>query len=248
MRYYIDPDQWSADEMILAGEEAHHLLHVLRGEPDDQIHLMDGEGREALARVVEVTRKSARVAVIQQTTLPPPPVEITLIQAVPREQKMDMIIQKATELGVRHIVPVISDQGVVRVKPGEDAAKIGRWQKIALSAMKQSGCARLPVVHPVCPLLDYIAAMPRFDLWMTCSLEADALPLREVLAIARQTGPRTIAFLVGPEGDLSARERAATRNAGARRVSLGPRVLRSETAALYVTSILAYEFGERTAS
>jgi len=241
MRYYIEPSRWSSEYMILTDEEAHHLLHVLRGEVGEEVMVMDGAGRQAVVRIAEVSRKEARVEVLRQVHRPPPVVAVTLIQALPREQKMDLIVQKATELGVRHIVPVVSDQGVVRVKAGEDAAKRERWKKIALSAAKQSGCAWLPEIHPVTPLLDYLAAMPRFDLWMTCSLEPDSAPLRQVLEAARPHRPRSLAFLVGPEGDLTARERAAARNGGARMVSLGDLVLRSETAAMYVLSILHYE-------
>jgi len=242
MRYYIEPSRWSPEEMILTDEEAHHLIHVLRGKVDEQIAVMDGRGRQAVVQIAEVSRKEARLTVLRQMSKPPPLVEITLIQALPREQKMDMVIQKATELGARHIVPVVSDQAVVRLKPGEDAGKLERWKKIALSAAKQSGGWWLPEIHPVCPLLDYLAAMPRFDLWMTCSLEPDTISLREVLESSRVNHPKSIGFLVGPEGDLTARERAAARNAGARMVSLGSQILRSETAALYVMSILQYEF------
>ncbi len=242
MRYFVEPSRWSPEEMILTGEEAHHLLHVLRGEVGEQVTLMDGQGREAVAKVVEASRREARLQVLQQTSRPEPSVEITLIQALPREQKMDMIIQKATELGVRHIVPVVSDQGVVRLKPGEDAGKLERWNKIVLSAAKQSGCLWMPRIHPVAPLLDFLSRMSRYDLLMTCSLDPDSLPLRQVIESARINRPRRIAFLVGPEGDLTARERAATRNAGARMVTLGNQVLRSETAALFVISILHYEF------
>lgn len=242
MRYYMDAAKWSPEEMILAGEEAHHLLHVIRGKVDETIIVMDGQGRQAVVRIAEASRKEARLVVLRQITKPAPSVEITLIQAVPREQKMDMIVQKATELGVRHIVPVITDQGVVRLKPGEDAGKLERWNKIALSAAKQSGCMWLPVIHPVQPVMEYFANKPRFDLWMTCSLEPDTLPLREVIESAKAQNPKSIAFLVGPEGDFTARERAAARNAGTRMVSLGNQVLRSETAALYVVSVLQYEF------
>lgn len=243
MRYYIAPDRWSAGEMLLEGEEAHHLLHVLRGKVGDQVTVIDGAGREAFTEVVEASRKEARIKVIQQTQSPPPAVEITLIQALPREQRMDLILQKATEFGIRHIVPVVSDNAVVRIQPGKDGGKLERWNKIALSAAKQSGSLWLPEIHPVAGLLDYFTAMPRYDVWLTCSLEADTLPLKQVIETARANQPKSIAFLIGPEGDLSSREYAAARNAGARMVSLGPRVLRSETAALYVLGVLHYEFG-----
>lgn len=243
MRYYIDPGQWSADEMTLAGEEAHHLLHVLRGEEEEELLLIDGHGREAVARIISTGRKEARLKVIQQRTYPPPALDLTLIQALPREQKMDVIIQKATELGVRHIAPVTSDNSVVRIKRGEDQNKIERWNKIALSAAKQSGCHWLPDIQPVMPLLDYLVAMPRFGAVITGSLEPDSRPIRDVIQAMKSNPPASIGVLIGPEGDLSSRELAAARNAGARMVSLGAQVLRSETAALYVMSILRYEFG-----
>lgn len=243
MRYYITPGDWSPDEMVLAGEEAHHLLHVLRGKTSEHIVLMDGQGREAHTEIIEASRKEARVRVLQQRTVTPPAIELTLIQALPREQKMDLIIQKATELGVRRIVPVLSDHSLVRLKSGEDQSKRERWRKIALSAAKQSGALWLPEIEPVQSLLEYIPRMPRYDLWMTCSLEPDALPLRDVMRGAQSLRPKSIGFLVGPEGDLTTRELAAARNGGARMVTLGSQVLRSETAALYVMSILQYEFG-----
>lgn len=242
MRYYIAPAAWSPDEMLLSGEEAHHLLHVLRSKEQEQVILIDGCGREAVAEIIETSRKEARLKVIQQRMAPPPAVALTLIQALPREQKMDFIIQKATELGARRIVPVLSDNSVVRLKTGEDHGKIDRWRKIALSAAKQSGGLWIPEMEPVQSLIDYIPAMPHFDVWMTCSLEPDAQPLREVLHAVRAHRPKSIGFLVGPEGDLSARELAAARNGGARMVNLGTHTLRSETAALYVMSILQYEF------
>jgi 16S rRNA (uracil1498-N3)-methyltransferase len=243
MRYYIAPSAWSPDEMTLTGEEAHHLLHVLRGKEQEQVLLVDGQGREALTEIITATRKEARLKVVQQRSAPKPAIELTLIQALPREQKMDLIIQKATELGVQHIVPVISDHSVVRLNAGQAEGKIDRWNKIALSAVKQSGCLWTPVIHPVLPLLDYIGNMPRFDCLMTCSLEPDTLPLRDIIQTAKANRAKSVAFLVGPEGDLTVRELAAARNAGARMVSLGPQVLRSETAALYVMSVLQYEFG-----
>ncbi len=242
MRYYIAPEAWSADEMIVSGEEAHHLLHVLRGKAGDQVLLMDGQGREATTEILESSRKEARLRVIQQRATPPPAIELTLIQSIPREQKMDFIVQKSTELGIRHIYPVVSEHGVVRLKPGEDAGKRDRWRKIALSAAKQSGGLWIPEIHPVQTLIEGLGALPRFDVWMTCSLEPDALPLRDVIRSAQANRPRSIGFLVGPEGDLTVRERAAARNGGARMVSLGSHVLRSETAALYVLSVLQYEF------
>lgn len=242
MRCYVEPAAWRADEMVLAEDEAHHLRTVLRGRIGAHLTLFDGRGRSAEVELVAVDRHGARLRVLQQHTRPPPAVELVVLQGLPREQKMDLIVQKATELGASRILPVATDHAVVRLREDNEAAKRGRWQKIALNAAKQCGSDWIPEVAPVQDLLACLGAMPRPDLFLLCSLDPDAVPLREALAAARGAAPRTIAVLVGPEGDFSARERAAARNAGARPVSLGLSILRSETAALYVLSILNYEF------
>lgn len=242
MRCYVEPAAWRADEMVLGQEETHHLHTVLRAKRQSRVTLFDGQGRSAEAEIVSLDRREARLRVLQQFVHPRPPVDLLLVQGIPREQKMDLVIQKATELGVSRILPVQTDHAVVRVREDNEASKLDRWQKIALNAAKQCGAEWLPGVAPVQGLEACLAALPHVDLFLHASLDPDARPLREVLQQARATAPRVIAALVGPEGDLSARERALARNAGARAVSLGSSVLRSETAALFVLSVLVYEF------
>lgn len=242
MRCYVDPASWRADEMDLAETEVHHLHTVLRARVGSRIALFDGRGRSAEAEILQIDRHAARLRVLQQQVQPPPAVEIALIQGVPREQKMDLVIQKATELGITRILPVQTDYAVMRVRSDNEVSKRERWQKIALNAAKQCGGAWLPEIAPVQGLADCLSTMPAVDLLVVCSLEPDARPLRDIVAQAKPTQPRSLAVIVGPEGDLSADERAAARNAGARSASLGSSVLRSETAALYVLSVLTYEF------
>ena len=245
MRCYVEPEQWSSDRISLSDEESHHAAHVLRGEVGQPITVFDGRGREATATIDEVVRGRVTVRVLQQTTKARPPVAITLIQAVPREQKMDFVLQKATELGVATIFPVVTDHAVVRLKHGEDEGKIHRWEKIILNAAKQCGAAWLPEVKPVESLVDLLPRLPKQDVIITCSLEPDALPLREVIETCRPARPLSIACLIGPEGDFSMRELTAARKAGGRPASLGDAVLRVETASIYVLSVLRYEFLDR---
>jgi len=242
MRCYVEPAAWRADQMELADEEVHHLHTVMRARVGFRVTLFDGRGRSAEAEILQIERHHARLRVLQQHDQPVPAVELVLIQGIPREQKMDLVVQKATELGVTRILPVQTDHAVMRLRADNEAAKRERWQKIALNAAKQCGSDWLPDVAPVQDLAACLSTMPRVDLFLVCSLEADARPLREIIEQARGAQPRSLAVLVGPEGDLSARERAAARNAGARSASLGSSVLRSETAALYVLSVLTYEF------
>lgn len=238
-RVYVAPDRWDNEILTLDPEETHHLKDVLRVETGREVLAVDGRGRAATATIEEIGRHHVRLAVQQQQILPPDPVELTLIQALPREQRMDLVVQKATELGAHALIPLVADHSIARPHERDLARKRERWEKIALNALKQSGVRRLPVITEPGPAIDWLQSKPRFDLFLVCSLEPDALPLKEVL---RQAGrPATVAALVGPEGDWSGRELAAARMAGARPVSFGASVLRSETAALYILSILRYE-------
>lgn len=241
MRCFIPPAAWSTGTMALESAERHHLVDVLRAGPGTEITVFDGAGREAVARVDAIGRHDVRLTMIQQQQHAPPAVAVTLVQAVPREQRMDMILQKATELGAAAILPVITERSVVRLREA-DEGKHDRWQKIILNAAKQCGTAWLPQLAPVQPALEALGHLPPADLRLVCSLEPDARPLREVVQEARARGPARVTCLIGPEGDFSAREYAAARQAGARPVSFGPLVLRVETAALYVLSVLRYEF------
>lgn len=243
MRCYVPPENWRSDELFLPLDEVHHLHTVLRARPGQEVTAFDGAGRSALCRIADLDRRRARLEVLQQYQHPRPVPELILMQGMPREQKMDFLIQKATELGAFRIQPVQTDHGVVRLREDNEEAKRARWQRIALNAAKQCGAAWVPAVEPVCPLPVCLSQMAKVDLLLLGSLEPDARPLREVLQAARQNVPARIAVLIGPEGDFSARERAAARNAGARAVRFSDLVLRSETAALFVLSVLRYEFG-----
>ena len=243
MRCYVEPARWSSGEIDLAGEEAHHLRTVLRGKVGQVVGLFDGCGHTAEAEVVALDRHTARVRVVQAAEEARSGLELVLLQGVPREQKMDLVVQKATELGVSRILPVRADHAVMQVRDDNGESKRERWQRIALNAAKQCGAAWLPEIGPARALEDWLAHLGGAVTLLHCSLEADASPLRETLHGLRASPPRALGVLVGPEGDFSARERALARNAGARPVSFGTRVLRSETAALFALSVLVYEFG-----
>ena len=243
MRCFVEPEQWTPGELELVGEEAHHLRTVLRGKIGQNIEVFDGRGRAASAEIVSLERHAARVRILQQTHEPRPALALVLVLGMPREQKLDLVVQKATELGVARILPVQADHAVMQVRRDNEESKRERWQRIALNAAKQCGAAWLPEIGPARELEECLTTLPGPTALILCSLESDARPFRETLNTLRATSPRSIAVLVGPEGDFSARERAAARNAGARPVSFGTRVLRTETAAIFALSVLVYEFG-----
>ena len=242
MRCFIPPEQWNAVRLVAHDDEAHHLIHVLRVKPGQPVEAFDGRGRVADAEVDLIQKHRVEMRVVQQREVPRPPVSLTLVQAMPREQKMDLVIQKSVELGVGAIVPVLTRHSLIRLGKDAGEAKHERWDRIAINAAKQCGTAWLPDIGSIQSLEAWLAAMPRYDLLLSCSLEADARPFRDLLQAAKPNGPKSIAFLIGPEGDFSREEHAAIRHAGARPVSFGGLVLRTETAALYALSALKYEF------
>ncbi len=229
--------------MRLSAEEEHHLLHVLRAHAGEEVTVFDGQGREAAARLESehpVVLKVINVAVpARQRTI-----SLTLIQAIPKGNRMDWIIEKATELGVVSIWPVKTARVVPCPDERRSEKRVERWRKIALNAAKQCGTNWLPEIRSIEDYGKTLNNAAGFDLFVVGSLAKDARLFRLVLddARGRKPQPRKIALLVGPEGDLTAEELKLAGDAGAVPVTFGPLVLRVDTAALYGISILMNEF------
>ena len=225
----------------LSAEEAHHAAHVLRLKPGDTINVFDGRGHEAQARIEEIATDAVRLAILQRSRTAPLRCRITLAQAVPKKS-MDLIVQKATELGVAAIVPLISERTVVQLD--EDAKKIDRWRAIALDACKQCNNNWLPEISPPQKARDFLGAPGKFDLKLIGSLQPDAQPLKTILSntpALQHSNPPSVLVVIGPEGDFTPAELNLAKSAGCLPLSLGPLVLRAETAALYTLSILHHE-------
>ncbi len=244
MRCLIDASQWAADDIELAPDESHHLVQVLRARAGEQVGLFTGQGRTAEATFIAVRQKRALVRVLPATrrTTPPPAVAVTLIQAIPKHALMDGIIQKAVELGAHAIQPLVTERVIVQLSSRAAEQRRGRWQKIALEATRQCGVVWMPSVRPIRSLPEITADLACFDLCLVGSLCADARAFRETVTKARVHSLRSIALIIGPEGDLTETETTTLRDAGAHLVRFGNTVLRVETAALYGLSLLHYEF------
>lgn len=234
--------------LFLTGREAHHALHVLRLRRADRVSVLDGQGLESLCEVRQYDRDKVSLAVVEKNLQPPPLARITLLQAVPKGKIIESIIQKATELGVSRIVPLISER-VVPEFGGKDAArKAAKWQTVAIEAIKQCGSAWLPQVEPPLTPEQFLARGEKFELPLVASLQSDSQHARgyfRAFHAERGRAPDTIAIWVGPEGDFTPAEIAAMKSAGAMPITLGPLVLRSETAAVYCLSVLNYELQAR---
>jgi len=243
-RFYIAPEQWNADAPLLTGAEAHHCRNVLRLEAGDKVVLFDGRGHELTAEITSSDAAQIALRKLHEARTPPLRCRITLGQAIPKGKNMDLIVQKAVEIGAAEIAPIISDRTVVRLDEESAASKQLKWQTVAVEAAKQCGQNWLPQVQTPQSLAQFFQHPRRFDLQLIGSLQSDAIHLKKILAdYSAEHGdrPASVLMLVGPEGDFTPAELSLARSHGCRPITLGPIVLRVETASIYCLSVLSYE-------
>jgi len=219
--------------VTLPPEESHHLARVLRVQPGQEIMLFDGQGGVAEAIIESISKSAVETRISKRWKVPPPAVQIDLIQAVPKPDRWELVLQKAVELGATNIQPVLTRH--TEFKP--NTKKQERWEKIVLNAAQQCEVRWLPKLQPLKRIDDVIPAFSGYDLVLVGSLYEGTRPFREVSV----EGKKKIALLIGPEGDFSKEEVDAAIQAGAMPVSFGDRILRTETAAIFGLSVLAYE-------
>jgi len=257
-RFYIPPDAWNPDALVLHSGEAHHARDVLRMKSGARLVVFNGRGREVTAEIADFARNEVRLRKLQENETPPLRCRITLGQAIPKGKNMDLIVQKAVEIGAAEIAPLISERTIVDLDAKEAEQKREKWQQIAIEAAKQCGQNWLPAVQPPRKLKEFfgVAAGPRpvsapqsdvaatFDLSLIGSLQPDALHLKHILAEYREGHgdlPQRVLMMVGPEGDFTPAELALAKTQGCQPITLGPIILRVETAAIYCLSVLSYE-------
>jgi 16S rRNA (uracil1498-N3)-methyltransferase len=238
-RFLLPPANWHTP--ALTGDEARHLSQVLRIKPGETITVFDGCGRRADAVVLTVTRDHVALRLGAARSSPAPLPAITLAQAIPKGKNMDLIVQKAVELGIASIQPLVTRHTIVH--PGD--GKSDKWRRTALEACKQCGQDTLPTIADPLPFDDWAGSLTNLtDLRLIASLAPGARPLRDVLHT--HPDPTAITLLVGPEGDFSAAETERALAVGFLPVSLGSIILRVETATLFCLSALRYEFSRCT--
>ena len=235
-RLFVPPERLGGGRVTISGDEHRHLARVLRARPGSTVTLFDGAGGEVEAQVLRVSRDETELALGPRRPAAPAPVApLTLVVAVPRGPRMDLLVEKTCELGVARIVPVTTERSVVRPEPGRSA----RWEKIAREAARQCGRADVPTVEAPVALAAALAAptLPaqRLVLWE----QERSRPLRAALG-----APAPTALLVGPEGGFTSPEIAAAEAAGFVPVALGPRILRVETAAIVAVALVAEAHGD----
>ena len=236
-RIYVEADLRRGSEAVLGEDAAAHLARVLRLRAGDPVTLFNGDGRDCAGRLVGLTKRDARVAIeAASDTEPEPPLAIQLAVGVSRGERMDHVIQKAVELGVSAILPLVTERSVVRLDDERTDRRHAHWRGVLVAACEQSGRRRLPALHPAVAWRSWTlpAEGTRLLLDPGAALTLPMLP--------RPEAPATL--LVGPEGGLAEAERARAARAGFTPVRLGPRILRTETAPLAALAALQVLWGD----
>lgn len=235
------------EELVITGGDAHHLGRVMRAKAGDRILVADDEGKVGEYELTGFTESSVSMRLVQQVEeRTESPVEIVLAQCLPKGDKLDLIVQKATELGVNVIVPLTSDNCVVRYDGRKAKAKQEKWQKIADEAGKQCGRSRLPVVMPVQTFKAWLreAAAEQGDTTAVCMCYENELQQGMKDFLQGQKAAKRFVAIIGPEGGFSLAEAALAKELGIASVSLGTRILRAETAAISAAAVIQYENGD----
>ncbi|ADH85227.1 16S rRNA (uracil(1498)-N(3))-methyltransferase [Desulfurivibrio alkaliphilus] len=238
-RFFIDPEAIQGREASLTGSDAHHLQHVLRLTPGERVELFDGRGTVYQAAIDHIEPGLTRLTLLSSSDTPPDRLAIHLGQAMLKGKKMDLVVQKCTELGVRSLRPYTS-QHTTTPPPG--AEKLARWQRIIHESCKQCNQPWPPSCHPPQTFAELLADAADFDLRLICWEEPEAPPLSN---IAEQLGaPASVLVLIGPEGGFSREEIDLARQAGFIVIGLGRRILRAETASIVIIALLQYIFND----
>jgi 16S rRNA (uracil1498-N3)-methyltransferase len=240
MKRYYAP---ALDRGVLDAEQAHHCSDVMRQKVGDLFSVFNGEGVEAKARITAISRDEVKFETLARAVAVRPAHPVWLAQALTKKNAMELILQKATELGVAEIVPLQSDHSVAQVDDEKSDAKLEKWRKLTIEAAKQCGQNWLPRVHAPLTPREFMPGLPKNALKLIASLQAEAKPLKSVLR--EQLGalkPGTpIVVMIGPEGDFTPAEIGTARAAGFAPVSLGKIILRAETAAVFTLGAISYE-------
>ena len=241
-RFYITPEQYNGDEIRIIGEDVNHMKNVLRMKEGEELICCDGNGKEYICQVAELNREYVLVKVVsEQASANELSVRAVLFQGLPKKDKMELIIQKAVELGVAEIVPVMTKRTIVKLEDKKkEEKKLERWQSIALSAAKQSGRGIIPVIKPVMnwkEMLDYMG-----ELDYNIILYENAFGMKGTKECIKTAVKKScVGILVGPEGGFEETEVTQAMEHGAQCVSLGHRILRTETAGFTMLAALMLE-------
>ncbi|MGP4042395.1 16S rRNA (uracil(1498)-N(3))-methyltransferase [Gracilibacillus sp. D59] len=246
-RYFIEQDNWHDDKIKIVADDYHHIVHVMRMEVGDTFIANRHDGQSAICRV-NIIQDTVVEAVVEEWLQEKveSPIDITIVQGLPKGDKWELILQKGTELGASHFIPFQADRSVVKWDHKKLKKKLPRWQKIVKEASEQSHRTKIPTVDSVLTTDELINNSAtynwKFFAYEEATREHQSLKLHNYFSQIKVA--QSVMVCIGPEGGFSEKEATDLKNAGFQAIRLGPRILRTETASLYVLANLSYYFEE----
>jgi 16S rRNA (uracil1498-N3)-methyltransferase len=246
-RFYVPPEYIDRTKIHVKGQEAHHIIDVMRMVPGDEVVIFDGKDKEYKGVIEQGARREVLIRIkdikhlITEVRL-----ELTLAQAIPRKGKMDYLVQKCTELGVKRIIPLATVRTVIKLNKAHEDFRRQRWQRIATQASKQSGRIKIAEVAEISSLARVSSTISSYNLALIACLDRQSKDLNKVLKDYKERSHKKSAkviVFIGPEGDFTPLEINMAKKKGAIPVSLGNNILKSDTAAIASIAIVNYELG-----
>lgn len=245
-KFFVNEENIKNEKIEIIGEDVNHIKNVLRKNIKDKIEICDvGSGRNYLCEIQEIEKEKIFCNILEKIEgIAEPCTYVHIYQGLPKSDKMELIIQKSVELGVSEITPVNMSRCIVKLDGKEQKKKIERWQKISEVAAKQSGRDIIPVINNICNVSEIAKQCKDYDLILLAYENEKENKLKTEIQLLKQLQTKNlkIAVIIGPEGGIAPEELEKIQKEGAKVITLGERILRTETVALNVLSIIMYEF------
>lgn len=239
--FYVKGEQIHGENATIIGEDVKHIRDVLRYKIDDELYICDDNGIKYVTQIKKFLKDKIELHIVSiKTGTSEPNVKVTLFQGMPKADKLEWIIQKCTEIGIDEIVPVITDRVIVKLDEKNVSKKLERWNKIALEASKQSGRQKVPEVKKPINIKKFIENISKYDILL---LPYECEKEQTLKSVLRNLDKKceNIAIFIGPEGGFTEEEIKLLDNENAKIVTLGPRILRTETAGMATLAMTLYE-------
>lgn len=243
-KFFVEKNNITGDRAYIEGDDVKHIYKVLRLQEGEKVSINNCEGEEFLGVIEKIDKKEVIVSLTMKLDLNnESPVEVYLFQGLPKSSKMDLIVQKATELGVREITPIITRRVVVKNEIGE-FRKLDRWVRIALEACKQSKRSIIPKINGPLEFQQLLTKLKEVDLILVPYENEEGHGIKKVVRDIDKDEIRKVGIIIGPEGGFEEEEISVLKELGGHIITLGPRILRTETAGFVCTSLIMYELGD----
>ncbi|HJJ05957.1 MAG TPA: 16S rRNA (uracil(1498)-N(3))-methyltransferase [Clostridiaceae bacterium] len=242
-KFFIKNNQVKGEYIDITGDDVNHIKNVLRLKIDDCIQVCNSDtGNNYKAQIVSVEKSNIKCSIIEKlNSTVESNVYIHILQGLPKADKMELIIQKCTELGVQEITPVNMERSIVKLNPKDETKKIQRWQKIAEVAAKQSGRDKITQINNIVKFKDIFNVLKDYDAFLVAYEKEKENTLKKELIKLKEVSSPKVAVLIGPEGGIDDEEIKILKTNNTKIITLGKRILRTETAPLAISSIIQYE-------